>query len=541
MFKKFLRILQQARSANLRAAGLPPPLNQAQWRTHRRRFLRQVVATGGAGLLAGALPGFMRQAWAGADPAAARIAIIGAGLAGLNAAFQLQKAGRSAEVYEASNRLGGRVHTTPFPGAEHLLVERGGELINTDHADMLALINEFSLALFDRRADAAAVAAPAETYYFAGKTWSEGELAGLCQPLVAQISNDASLIDQDWDTHAPKFDRLSVRDYLDQHATLIPQPVVRSLFENAIRTEYGVEAGASTALQLLFLLPVVDGAHLEPLGYSDEVYTVQDGNARIIDHLAAALDGHIHTGMALTELNGNGKNGYELHFANGREIKADIVILALPFAALRRVKLKASLPGKMRRFIDELDLGKNDKVLAAYNERVWRNAKAFSLAAWTDVGCSEVWDATQRQKDQTGGALVYYLGGDEVGALDKRATGGASAGAALTKRLAAYLPPLAAAASDLYVRTLWTKNPSTHGAYASFRPGQLTRYGEYLWVESEVVEENQSVQHDGLIFAGEHLSDEYYGFMNGAAQTGRLAAQAALQLVSSGALRSGGT
>ena len=51
------------------------------------------------------------------------------------------------------------------------------------------------------------------------------------------------------------------------------------------------------------------------------------------------------------------------------------------------------------------------------------------------------------------------------------------------------------------------------------------KFGQFLYIESEVPEERQNVSFGNLVFAGEHLSDEFYGFMNGAAQTGRLAAE----------------
>ena len=45
-------------------------------------------------------------------------------------------------------------------------------------------------------------------------------------------------------------------------------------------------------------------------------------------------------------------------------------------------------------------------------------------------------------------------------------------------------------------------------------------------------EDEQTFQDGGLVFAGEHTSDEYQGYMNGAAQSGRLAAKAVLALIS---------
>jgi monoamine oxidase len=52
-------------------------------------------------------------------------------------------------------------------------------------------------------------------------------------------------------------------------------------------------------------------------------------------------------------------------------IETDYVILALPFTALRRVNLQVSLPDTLRRFINELNLGKNEKLFAGFDRRVW--------------------------------------------------------------------------------------------------------------------------------------------------------------------------
>ena len=75
-------------------------------------------------------------------------------------------------------------------------------------------------------------------------------------------------------------------------------------------------------------------------------------------------------------------------------------------------------------------------------------------------------------------------------------------------------------------RTRWSDDPLTRGAYVNFRPGQLTRFEPLLTVE----EEGQARPSEAgpLLFAGEWLSDAWPGYMNGAVQTGRIAAEAAL-------------
>lgn len=534
LFRSLIRMLQIARRQNLVACAEPVCITRAGHQPARRHFLKTTALAGAAGLTSTLLPGALKPALArGVD----RVAIVGAGLAGLNAAYQLSKAGIRAKLYEASNRLGGRILSRTGPVGDGLTVELGAEFINTDHADMLALVKEFGLPLSDRRDDAAGVPFPEVGYYLGGAHRREDELAALLQPLVAQITHDAGLIDQDWDQYAPGFDRLSVSAYLKRHASLIPQPFVRTLFENAIRTEYGVEAQESSALQLLFLLPSVDGNHVDLLGYSDEVYKVVGGNGRIVDALGQALSGQIHTGYFLEQIAGSEHGGLRLSFSNGEIVEADHVILAIPFTTLRKVTVRVALSPLLRACINQVGLGSNEKLVAGYSARAWRQPKGFVEEAWTDLGYSEVWDSTQYQSDRADGVLTYFLGGREVEALED-AGGAASTGREFTHRLAAYLPGLDGVATDRYVRTAWTRNPLVRGGYTSFRPGQITRFQEFRWVESDDPAERQEVCVGRLVFAGEHVSDEYYGFMNGAAETGRLAAALVVRQLS-GTARSG--
>lgn len=74
-----------------------------------------------------------------------RIAIVGAGIAGLNAALTLQDAGLSCTLYEASNRLGGRMHSDAITWADGMVSEWCGEFIDADHATIHQLIKRFGL------------------------------------------------------------------------------------------------------------------------------------------------------------------------------------------------------------------------------------------------------------------------------------------------------------------------------------------------------------------------------------------------------------
>jgi monoamine oxidase len=78
-----------------------------------------------------------------------RIAIVGAGIAGLNAALTLQDAGLSCSIYEASDRIGGRMHSDAITWADGMVSEWCGEFIDGDHETLLQLIKRFGLRTVD--------------------------------------------------------------------------------------------------------------------------------------------------------------------------------------------------------------------------------------------------------------------------------------------------------------------------------------------------------------------------------------------------------
>lgn len=77
------------------------------------------------------------------------VVVIGAGLAGMNAAIQLQNAGREVAVLEASDRAGGRVQSDQIDG---FICDRGFQLINAKYPELVGLniLGELDFRLADR-------------------------------------------------------------------------------------------------------------------------------------------------------------------------------------------------------------------------------------------------------------------------------------------------------------------------------------------------------------------------------------------------------
>ena len=132
----------------------------------RRRFLQGVGAAAGAALISGSRT-------AKAANSKPKIAIVGAGIAGLNAALTLQDAGFASTIYELSDRIGGRMHSDTTTWRNHQKSEWCGEFIDSDNPTMMSLAKRFNLTLVDEIA--AQPKGSFDTLYFDGRYYSQAQ------------------------------------------------------------------------------------------------------------------------------------------------------------------------------------------------------------------------------------------------------------------------------------------------------------------------------------------------------------------------------
>ena len=502
------RALAAARARNLAEAGEPAPIPGAPGAT-RRALLKGIAAAG----MASALP---RPAHAFAG---GRVAIIGGGIAGLSALHHLREAGVDAHVYEGRARTGGRMFTHRPAGGTAF--EVGGQLVNTDHDDMRALCRHFNVPLVDRKAE------PHDTLILGdGRLLRDAELAEGLRGIAAQIDKDSARLDEDFVSVAAELDRMSIAGYLDRHRALMGPAWVRQLMEATSRTEYGVEPTHASAVELVFNLPTVDGQRVEVLGESDERYVIQGGSSTLIEAMTTHYADRITTGKRLLHIE-SARGGVRLGFLDGASAEAETVIVAVPAPLLRQIDWRVPLPAIWRAFIAEMELGRNEKVQAGTNGTPWRAPMGVGGELWqttADAGWALGWDGSVHRAGGVTPVWTWFLGGDEV----RRAE--AEAPSALAARFAGgaapAIPGLAEAFTGPFARTNWHAQALTLGAYVNFRPGQITRFARLLCVESDNPAERHVPGAGRIFFAGEHLSEAYPGYMNGGAQTGRVAAEA---------------
>lgn len=486
----------------------------------RRRFLRE-VGVGAAGLgLAACTPHALRPSRA----IAGNVVIVGAGIAGLSAATRLRNEfGIVAKVYEAQDRVGGRMLSLRGYFPDNQVCELGGELIDSGHTRMRALAQQLGLALDDLLDDMPGIAT--DIWFFEGRRYSEAEIVQAFAPLAQKIRAaseslpDAGVSFREAGAGAA-IDALSISAWLDQQGC---SGWLRSLIETAYTTEMGLDCDEQSALNLIDFIGT-DDEHFRIFGESDERFHVRGGNDAITSALAKNLGAAVETGCVLEALARAGDGGYRLSFRRGSssfDVRAAQVILAIPLTTLRRVSLDLELPPATRLAIQTMGYGNNTKLMIGFNERVWRERHASNGSLFTDLLPQSTWETSRRQAGAHG-ILTNFTGGRHAVAICQGSPK-SHADAAVTALEAVY-PGLGASRNGAReVRMPWPTQPWTLGSYACLRPGQWSTLRGVL---------NQAV--DRLHFAGEHCATDNQGFMEGGLESGQdVAAAVAAQALKS--------
>jgi monoamine oxidase len=448
------------------------------------------------------------------------VAVLGGGIAGLVVAHRLHQMGIPVQIFEGSNRWGGRISTQRNFNSDQMFWERGGELIDSNHQDLITLAGELGL-IIENTTIADNHLRPL-TYSFKNEVLSEKQVLTGLQQLARAIRPELTKIAAEGATWRPstldapkpyfaKLDHLSISDYLK---TKEIDPWVKSLIEALYVSEYGLEADQQSSLNLLTLMTIHEDLPVL-LGESDESRRIRGGNDRLPLALAEKLSKRIpmHLEHSLVKVSNSARAMKLTFLKNGTtpiEVEAEKVVCTLPFTQLREVSgvFDLELDPIKKLSIRSLGFGTCSKVGLGFRSKPWRNPNSNKIQGSTGTLLHDehqyLWE-TSRLQNGTKGILTNLIGGKSGAKIEKDK---------VESLLKALEPAFPGSLSQFETGKVsvqhWPSHPWSRGSYTCHRPGQYTTIRGAA---------GKSELRGRLHFAGEHTSMEFEGFMNGAVET----------------------
>ena len=435
----------------------------------------------------------------------AKVAVVGGGFAGLMAAWSLQSGKFNVTLFEARGELGGRVRTDRklIPGK---VVEAGAELIGENHPTWILLAKKFKLRL-ERIStdDDYARQGLRSRIILGGHELTDSEWKGVereLEPVLKLIGSEAKTVPalQPWNAQmAATWDGMSVAERFDKPDMFGQKSTTgRKYLEYKIVNDNCAPVGDHSYLALLAAVSAGRMGN-DMLGYwtHTETHRCAGGNDQIVTSLAkdvkdirlSSLVESITLGSAATRVTYRQRDGQH-HEA------FDFVILAGPPSTWPRVQSTPEFdPSKFT-----VAHGNAVKFLSSVKAPFWKKHKLAPALDSDDTG--QVWESTDNQKGAKGFGLSVYSGGPFV--LDAK-----TYNARLDQHFKDYL------ANRIAFKLVdWPHEPHIMAGYAVPLKGQVTTIVKNL---------NGSFE-DRIFFAGEQVSPGFFGYMEGALQSGLQAA-----------------
>jgi monoamine oxidase len=514
-------------------------MREREEQKQRRDFLRAAGGIGlGAGMMSASPMAFANNH--NGNNNQPDIAIVGAGAGGLRTAHRLMQYGIDSKVYEAADRVGGRMYSDRSFFSDNRVVEYGGELISTEHNAIRNLAHQLNLQLEDVNKLSLG---EEETYLIDGTLYSEENLMDVwvedLYDTMKRAQQDAPWQPQ-WHTYNAmhrEYDDLDAIDWMTQLGYPSSDWVHKLLLADLI-AEYGITEGNS-ALNLIYLLGWnTHNSGGLPLAGTDERLHVVGGNDLIMTGMADQLPaGTIELEKKLAAITSapGGAGPFTLEFEDLSTAMCDVLVLALPHNLVKEIDIAGDIweglsPQKREGFLADTNVSDNGKVMMEFTDRHWdrttiidgqqvhQAARAYSfsnpsgLDDWT--GFISTWEGEPGNPSPLG-VLVNYNGGHEARSLKSNNLHG-PAHKNDVNRVLAQAEQIWPGISDKYVPGMalvsnWIEDPLAKSAFTSPSVSTMTYWWGGQW-ESQIDR--------NIFFAGEAYDEEMWSYMNGAILSG---------------------
>ncbi len=443
-----------------------------------------------------------------------KVIVVGAGMAGLSAAYELLRAGHEPIILEGQQRVGGRVYTLREPFSDGLYAEAGAMRIPRAHTLTMGYIEHFGLPVLPFT-----MGNPEGYYYLHGKRCRIREAAadpamlefdchpherGLTharlweaalEPLLTRLRAEGEAA---WESIVAEYDQYSTREFLEKCG-----------WSDGAIEMFGLLADQEALMNASFL----ELFREEAGNYYTDMVAIDGGLDRLPRAFLPALQSRIHFGAKMVAVNQD-EGSVTVHYqtlAGRRSVTGDYALITIPFPLLRHVETPGFSRGKQRA-IRQLHYDASAKIFFQCRRRFWEeDDQIFGGGTITDLPIRVVYYPDHGRETGRGVMLASYTWSE-----DAQRWGSLSAADRLTQALEdlAEIHPQILSEYEVGASKMWHDDEFAAGAFALFDPGQQTLlYRDIVAPEGRVR------------FAGEHAS-LYHAWIQGAIESGLREAEA---------------
>jgi monoamine oxidase len=446
--------------------------------------------------------------------AARKVIIVGAGLAGLSAGYELTRAGHEVTILEAQARPGGRVRTLREQFSDGLYAEAGAMNVFDTHTWTLKYIKLFDLTL-----DPVMPSTLASLLYLKGQrieakpgqaiaypfalTPEEKTLGrkGMWEKYVGPVLNDIGDYNaQGWPPRSlEKYDRMTFYEFLRSQGASSDAASLLGLGGIG-----GLGDGVRSVSALVLLREAAHRARMK------QNYTIRGGSDLLPRAFAARLTDKIRYGAPVVRIEHDANEVRVVYLQAGARtsLAADALVCAVPFSILRHMDISPRFSHEKQQAIEQLPYTSVARTYLQTRKKFWLD-EGLSGSATTDMSNMLVFDGAPNQTG-TRGILESYIAGPQARQLTAMKE---------SERLSSVLGlvekvhPRVRQNFEVGTTKCWDEDEWARGAYAWYKPGQMSSLLPHV------------ARAEGRVhFAGEHASS-LFGWMQGALESGNRAAQ----------------
>ncbi len=454
------------------------------------------------------------------------VAVVGGGLAGLNAALTVAGAGASVLVLEGDTRAGGRVRTADdFPHRPDL----GGVQIGPMYARVRDVARRLKLKLEAGAHVNAPYSFLLEDTLIPAKQWPESPLNRLVGAernvpphamggfYVERRTPFTSL--EDWMAPAAARYDISLAQWLvEQKASAEATRLIHlsqgstPLADMALLRMMQEAARSKIDVQQVSALPEMQGKDVfERFALSSS--HVVGGTSRLIEAISASLGDSLRLGARVRAIRTD-RDGVELRGANGLRVRAKFVVVAVPFSVLREIEISPGLGGELGDAVKRMPYHNQSQVWLQVKKPYWEE-DGIEASMWTDGPVTLV--RQQIEHDGTRELVSALAFGPKSRVLD--AMPAADRGRFVLDYLHRIRPSMVGRLEVLGVHS-WAMVPTVRGCSHQYVPGKVQAWSQAMMAPA-----------GRLYFAGEHTRRLEVG-MESAMETGERAALGILDRLS---------